>query len=335
MREAVNYANQKKNELQNYLNQMLQQQQQAYANQQQALDLQKQNTMNQINAQTPIIEQNALQNSREAFVNKMLGNKSVNQQLAQAGLSTTGAVGTAQANVENQYSQNLGNIQLAKQNQLRDLENQKLNVNNEYAQRLLELQGRQNADKLNMIKYGAESQRNAYNDAYAQYMDNLRRQDAIKQQEYINNFNNRKYQDALRQQAIENELNNKKYQQSLVQYQNALKQQAFENDLATKRYNNSVNSTNTSNVNNIDNIDNITTYNKPKTNGETGALAGLNISSEKGRKWWTNVHNNMLQGGKRQPQDWEWKIYIKTGINNGWITEDEAVQILKKYNKLK
>ena len=61
---------------------------------QQKLALQKQQelTNNQINSQRDEVMQNYNNNARQAYINSMLGKKSVEQELSQAGLNTSGLV---------------------------------------------------------------------------------------------------------------------------------------------------------------------------------------------------------------------------------------------------
>ena len=93
---------------------------------QQKLALQKQQelTNNQINSQRDEVMQNYNNNARQAYINSMLGKKSVEQELSQAGLNTSGLVGSAYANVENTYGNNLANLQIARDNSIKDINNQ-------------------------------------------------------------------------------------------------------------------------------------------------------------------------------------------------------------------
>lgn len=212
MKNADAYAKSKQLQLRDYFNQMLNSQNELYNNQINSLNAAKNQAIDSINNRIPTIEQNALNSGREAFVNKMLANKTVNTQLNQAGLNTSGKAGTAQAKVESAYAQNLNNILLNKQNQLNELEQQKANANNEYMKNLMNLRAQQNASNIDLQKYMQTMNQQVYDSAYNKYIDNYKYQNQLAMQKAQQDFELKKYQDLLKQQAWENNFNEKKYE---------------------------------------------------------------------------------------------------------------------------
>lgn len=198
MQQADIYAKKKKKELEGFINNLYNSQKQSQLAQEANFKLANDQVVSSLNNQIPVINQNALDNSRQAFVNKMLGGKAVSQNLSQAGLSTTGTVGTAHAQVENQYGKNLNDILVNKSNQLQNIENQKSNAGLEYAKNLANLKAQSEANNISINQYVQGLQQNAYNDAYNRFIENAKYQDSIRQ-----------YQDQLKQQQWENDYKNR------------------------------------------------------------------------------------------------------------------------------
>lgn len=140
---------------------------------QQKLALQKQQelTNNQINAQREDVMQTYNDNARQAYINSMLGKKTVEQQLSQAGLNTSGLLGSAYANVENAYGNNLATLQSSRDKSINDINTQLNNAQIEYARQESELLADIENAKLELQKYGNELAYKKYQDALTNYMN--------------------------------------------------------------------------------------------------------------------------------------------------------------------
>lgn len=140
---------------------------------QQKLALQKQQelTNNQINAQREDVIQTYNDNARQAYINSMLGKKNVEQQLSQAGLNTSGLLGSAYANVENAYGNNLATLQSSRDKSINDINTQLNNAQIEYARQESELLADIENAKLELQKYGNELAYKKYQDALTNYMN--------------------------------------------------------------------------------------------------------------------------------------------------------------------
>ena len=110
-------------------------------------------------------------NARQAYINSMLGKKSVEQQLSQAGLNTSGLVGSAYANVENAYGNNLATLQTNRDNSINDINKQLNESNLQYAIKESELLADVENAKLELQKYGNELAYQKYQDALSNYMN--------------------------------------------------------------------------------------------------------------------------------------------------------------------
>lgn len=138
--------------------------------QKQALLNQKTLTENQINSQRDIVNQDYSQQARQAYVNKMLGGQTLKQQLAQAGLNTSGIVASAYSNLENSYGNNLANLQTNKNDSLRDLDKQLNDSQLQYAIKENELLAEIENAKMELQKYGNELAYSRYQDALNNYL---------------------------------------------------------------------------------------------------------------------------------------------------------------------
>lgn len=138
--------------------------------QKQALQNQQQLTNNQINAQKDTVMQTYNDNARQAYINSMLGKKTVEQQLSQAGLNTSGLLGSAYANVENSYGNNLANLQANRDNSINQINKQLNDAQLQYAVEENELLANIENAKLELQKYGNELAYQKYQDALNNYM---------------------------------------------------------------------------------------------------------------------------------------------------------------------
>lgn len=128
-------------------------------------------TESQINAQRNDVMDAYNANARQAYINSMLGKKSVEQQLSQAGLNTSGLLGSAYANVENAYGNNLANLQASRDKSINDINRQLNEAQIQYAQKESELLSNIENARLELQKYGNQLAYNKYQDALNNYMN--------------------------------------------------------------------------------------------------------------------------------------------------------------------
>lgn len=164
------YAREQTSSITDYNNKLLQQYEQIAENQKNALNLNKENAVNQINSQRSTVNQNALQEAKQAYINKMLAQKDMKQTLSQSGLSTTGTTGTAYGSINNSYGENLNNITMNKNNALKDIDNQVNSTNLTYAQKEQELLADIAATKLQLSQNNSDRYQQAYQQAVDNYM---------------------------------------------------------------------------------------------------------------------------------------------------------------------
>ena len=138
--------------------------------QKQALASQKELTANQINSQKDDVLQTYNSNARQAYINSMLGKKTVEQELSQAGLNTSGLLGSAYANVENAYGNNLANLQTSRDKSINDINKQLNEAQLQYAIKESELLANIENAKLELQKYNNQLAYQKYQDAIDEYM---------------------------------------------------------------------------------------------------------------------------------------------------------------------
>lgn len=198
---AQAYAQQQTVNNTNDTNALLAQYQKIADQQKQALAGQQQLAVNQINAQKDDVMDQYNANARQAYINKMLGQKNVEQELAQAGLNTTGIVNSAYSNLENSYGNNLAMLQANRDKTIRDINKQVDDTNLQYSIQQNKLLADIENAKLELQKYGNELAYKKYQDALSNYMN-------------FANFDYQKQQDALSQSNW-----NKQYQQALAEFE--------------------------------------------------------------------------------------------------------------------
>lgn len=187
--------------------------------QKQALANQRQLATNQINAQRDDVMQSYHQNARQAYINSMLGKQAVEQQLSQAGLNTSGLVGSAYADVESAYGNNLASLQNNRDNSINKINQQLNNAQIEYdAQENKLLADIENA-KLDLQKYNNQLAYQKYQDAINEYMKfaNFDYSKAIDERDfnYKKQLADREYEYQKERDAIEDEYREKEYQLAL------------------------------------------------------------------------------------------------------------------------
>lgn len=168
---AEEYAKQQTANASNDTQALLAQYEKIAEQQKQALQQQQQLTNNQINAQRDNVMQVYNDNARQAYINSMLGKKNVEQQLSQAGLNTSGLLGSAYANVENSYGNNLALLQANRDNSVNEINKQLNDAQLEYAIKESQLLSDIENSKLELQKYGNQLAYQKYQDALNNYMN--------------------------------------------------------------------------------------------------------------------------------------------------------------------
>ena len=139
--------------------------------QQDALNQRQELAVNQINAQKDDVLEAYHTNARQAYINKMLGQKNVQQQLSQAGLNTTGVMNSAYSNLENTYGNSLSTLQASRDKNINDINRQVNDTNMQYDIQRNELLSNIENARLDLQKYGNELAYSRYQDAINNYMN--------------------------------------------------------------------------------------------------------------------------------------------------------------------
>ena len=150
------YAKQQTSNSNNDTQALLNQYEKIAEQQKQALNSQQQLATDKISAQKDDVMQTYNTNARQAYINSMLGKKSVEQQLSQSGLNTSGLLGSAYANVENSYGNNLATLQTNRDNSINDINRQVNETNTQYEIQKSQLLADIENAKLELQKYGNE-----------------------------------------------------------------------------------------------------------------------------------------------------------------------------------
>lgn len=213
------YANNQIAGYNNETQEVMKQYQQIAENRKNALELNKTNQLNQIDAQRPKVEQMAQSNAKQAYINKMLAQRDMGQTLAQSGLTTTGQSGTAYGSINNSYGENVNKINSDKANQLLEIDNQLNTAKLTFAQQEQDLLADIESKRLELQENRSQEANKRYQQAIANYMEFKNQETQLLQ---------------LDQQFKQNIMNiNQGYNSHL----DDLKQRQFENDLAIKQYN--------------------------------------------------------------------------------------------------
>lgn len=168
---ANEYAKQQTVNASNDTQALLSQYEKIAEQQKQALDNKQQLATSQINSQKDNVMQTYNDNARQAYINSMLGKKNVEQQLSQAGLNTSGLLGSAYTNVENAYGNNLATLQNNRDNSINDINKQINETNMQYEIQRNQLLSDIENSKLELQKYGNELAYQKYQDALNNYMN--------------------------------------------------------------------------------------------------------------------------------------------------------------------
>lgn len=184
--------------------------------QKQGLAKQRELSASQINSQRADVLKTYNDNARQAYINSMLGKKNVEQELSQAGLNTSGLVGSAYANVENAYGNNLATLQVSRDKSI-DSINKQLNESQlQYDIKENELLADIENAKLELQKYGNELAYKKYQDALSNYMD-------FKNYDYNKSVSDRDYNYKLARDKVVDDQWQKEYDLSLRKYEDSKK----------------------------------------------------------------------------------------------------------------
>lgn len=171
--------------------------------------------INQINQQKMPILQQYDTDTQSAYVNKMMGQKQLTQNLSQAGLNTGGfGIGQQQLN-ETAYGQNYASLTNNKNTAINNLNNNILNASSDYNASNTELASTYQQRLTELQKYISEATQNKYNDTYSQLLNAKQYENNMTQQQYENKLAEKQYADKLAQQAWENSFNNRQLNASI------------------------------------------------------------------------------------------------------------------------
>lgn len=269
----------------------------------QGLENNKQQTLKQINAQRDTVMDNYESNARQAYINKMLAGKDVAQELSQAGLNTSGLVGSAYANVENAYGNNLATLQTNRDNSIRDIDNQVTNAELEYSAQENQLLAEIENAKLELQKYGNELAYQRYQNALANYL----------------NFANLDY--SKERDKIADEQWQKEYDFALRQYEDALKKNSIASASSSSG---SSKSTSRSSSSSSSSSSGASNWNVSNTNVEQAPALTERASQ------WINSMRGLENMRNRKASEDEIKIGIAEAIRQGALTQNEAKAVLKE-----
>ena len=184
--------------------------------QKQGLAKQRELSASQINSQRADVLKTYNDNARQAYINSMLGKKNVEQELSQAGLNTSGLVGSAYTNVENAYGNNLATLQASRDKSI-DSINKQLNESQlQYDIKENELLADIENAKLELQKYGNELAYKKYQDALSNYMD-------FTNYDYNKSISDRDYNYKLARDKVADDQWQKEYDLSLKKYEDSKK----------------------------------------------------------------------------------------------------------------
>lgn len=239
MDEAHQRAQQYSDALKQRSQYLVEQQNAAKQNSLNVIENERKNAINQLNSNKNTINQTALDNAKQANINRMLALKDNSGAMSRAGLAEQGLVGSQVNSINNNYGTNLNSILKDKANQLQGVDNQisstnlqydtnRINAMNEYDSNIASLQNQIDQQALNQ-----------YNTIYQQTL-------AQKQQEYENQKAAEAQAEAIRQfnaqlelqrqqNAASNALSWAKYNQSNVNFTDS------NNKINTNYYSGSIN----------------------------------------------------------------------------------------------
>lgn len=209
---AEDYANKATSNIGSDSQALLAQYEKIAENRKNALASQQQIATNQINAQKDDVMQAYNDNARQAYINSMLAKKSMEQQLSQAGLDKTGTVGSAYANIENAYGNNLASLQANRDKSIQNINQELNNTQLQYMAKENELLADIDNAKLELQKYGNQLAYQKYQDALSNYMN-------FANYDYTKTMNNRDYNYQVSRDKVADSQWQKEYDLALKQYE--------------------------------------------------------------------------------------------------------------------
>lgn len=296
---------------------------------QEAANVRYQNLVNQIRQQLPGIQQQFEKNAKAAYINKQQSLQQINADLNRLGVNTQGFGVTQRLLNETAYGQAYGQLVSDYNDDLRDVANQEINALGDLNAELADIDAAYAKDRLDTQKYISEQGRDVYNKEYNNYYNDLQYQDELKQQQWENEQAEKKYQDQLKQQAWENQFKEK-------QYQDALKQQEFENNLAQKEYELKVKQVNasitaartTAASNNTSNSNNKNNKTEDKV-VNTNYCLWLNSTSKKAQGEYDALLTKVAKDGGIKAS--VLNEYLTQGKKNGIFTASDVSKIKKQF----
>lgn len=291
-----------------------------------AANIRYQNLVNQIKQQLPGIQQQFEKNAKAAYINKQQSLQQINADLNRLGVNTQGFGVTQRLLNETAYGQAYGQLVSDYNDDLRDVANQEINALGDLNAELADIDAAYAKDKLDTQKYISEQGRDVYNREYNNYYNDLQYQDELKQQQWENEQAEKKYQDQLKQQAWENQFKEK-------QYQDALKQQQFENNLAQKEYELKVKQVNASIISRRTTVASNNNNNKNnKTEDKivnTDYCLSLNSKSKNAQAQYDILLTKIGKDGGIKAS--MLNAYLTQGQKNGTYTASDVAKIKKQF----
>ncbi len=227
---ADDYATQDANTYRNTLTGLITGQQTADQTALNAIEMKKKQAATNLESGKDEIKEISENNARQAYINKMMASKSLGQELSQAGLSTSGTVGTAYSNLENSYGENVNAINSDMLKAMNNIDKSVANSNTEYDISSMQTSAEQ-AKTLLLLKQSIEDKvYGRYTDSYSkkkdeekyaeglkQYYETLAREQA--QREWDNNFTQKQFESNENQRKIENDLSLKQLYATIAKNQ--------------------------------------------------------------------------------------------------------------------
>lgn len=174
----------------------------------QALNTAKANAVQQLNNQITTATNDAKGQSKQAYINNMMSQKDMKQQLSQAGLSNTGVVGSAYGDLASNYAENLNTINANKSKTINDVNNNINSTNLDYAGKEQDLLADIENSRIEMNKYNNQLAQTQYQQA----IDNYMKYKGI--EDNVNSYNLQ-----MRQLEEEKAKNERDYQLAVKQYE--------------------------------------------------------------------------------------------------------------------
>ena len=171
--KSTDYATNAQQEYENSLSYLLTGLDESKALDQQAAQVRYQNLVAQIEQQIPGIQQRFERNAKAAYINKQQNLQQIDNDLLALGVNTQG-FGVTQRLLNNvAYGQQYGDLVLNYNEDLRNIENQKVNALGDLNEDLADLDAAYAKDKLETQKYIGEQGRDVYNTTYNNYYNDL------------------------------------------------------------------------------------------------------------------------------------------------------------------